>query len=329
MFGQVSISRIAGKLLVACAAAAASLTGAAAQSTYPTKPISLVVGFPAGGGGDGAARVYAKHLSDELKQPVNVINRPGGNTIPAVLSVMKAPADGYTLLFDGVATNSLQMDIKDLPYKVLDRVYGPRHNVGHYYFAVPKDSPHKTLDDVVKTIKAKPTEFKIAWLGGTSLTDTVLTSFLNVIGLKPSDVKRVPFTGSGPSATALAGGHIDLATGAVPAIISLHAAGSVRVVALAGDQRLPLLPDVPSSKEAGYHVPLVGWNGIAGPPGLPHEIMNKIEATVKRITEKPAFAEDLAKFAYSPIYMSGAESRAEAIKEGELLAKLREAAGLK
>jgi tripartite-type tricarboxylate transporter receptor subunit TctC len=307
---------------------AATMTGAAAQDSYPTGPIDFIVPFAAGGGGDTSARVFTKFLSEELGQTINVINMPGGNTIRGVYAAMSATPDGYTLLMDGIATSSLQVDMPNLPYKVADRTFGPRYHTGPYFIAVNAQSSYKTLSDLVSAIKSKPGELKVAWLGGTSLTDTVLLSFLDVAGIPLSDVKLVPFNGSGPAATALAGGHIDVSLGAVPAIIPLAGAGTVRVLALAGDQRAKALPDVPSSKEAGYFVPLSGWNGIAGPPGLPANVVARLEEATKKVTEDPAFAEELAKISYVPLYVSSEDNKRMVFEEAGMLARIRENAGL-
>jgi len=314
--------------MLTLAALGSGVAAVSAQSDYPNRPVELVTPFAAGGAGDGSARIFAQHLGEKLGQQVNVINRAGGNTIPAVVSIVNAAPDGYTLLWDGPATSSIQMSAKDLPYDVLDRWFGPRVNASPYYIAVPATSPYQTLDDLVQALKATPGDIDIAWLGGVSMTDTVLLSFLDVIDVKIDDVTKVPFTGSGPAATSLAGGHIDVALGAIPAVVPLYQAGTVRVLALAGDQRLDVFPDVPSSLEAGYHIPLTGWNGLGGPKGIPDEVAARLDAAVQEITADPAFAKDLASFSYVPTYMT-AEQNLEAIKEeGEVLGAIRTAAGV-
>ncbi|MHB2268202.1 Bug family tripartite tricarboxylate transporter substrate binding protein [Aliihoeflea sp. PC F10.4] len=318
----------AGQLMMAITALAIGTSMASAQSDYPSEPIELVVPFAPGGAGDGSGRVMAQFLGEELGQQVNVINMAGGNTIPAVLHVMNAAPDGHTLLWDGPATSSIQMSVGELPYDPTARYFGPRVNDSPYYLAVPSNSPYQTLDDLVQAMKANPTEIDIAWLGGVSMTDTVLLSFLSVAGVNLSDVTLVPFTGSGPAATALAGGHLDLAIGAIPAVVPLYQAGSVRVLALAGDQRFDVLPDAPSSKEAGYFIPLTGWNAIGGPPGMPDDIAARIDEAVKKVTDDPEFAAAIEMFSYLPLYMTPEQNREEILKEGEELSEIRAAANL-
>jgi tripartite-type tricarboxylate transporter receptor subunit TctC len=328
MVGRFGLSRIAGTLMLTLAALGGGVAAVSAQSDYPNKPIELVTPFAAGGAGDGSARIFAQFLGQKLGQQVNVINRAGGNTIPAVVSIVNAAPDGYTLLWDGPATSSIQMSSKDLPYDVLDRWFGSRVNASPYYIAVPASSSYKTLGDLVEALKTTPKDIDIAWLGGISMTDTVLLSFLDVIGVKLSDVTLVPFTGSGPAATALAGGHIDVALGAIPAVVPLYQAGSVRVLALAGDQRLAVFPDVPSSAEAGHLVPLTGWNALGGPKGIPDAVAAKLDTAVKEITGDPEFAKALDGFSYVPTYMTPEQNLAEIKKEGEVLGAIRTAAGV-
>src|SRR5215210_3034647 len=132
------------------AAGLGSLLGqstAHAQRGYPRKPIALVVTFAAGGGTDVLARIAAKYLAEDLGQPVNVVNKPGGNSIPGAMSVMTAAPDGYTLLFDSPATSSLHALVSDLPYKVEERTWGPMVTTGPYIYAVNAKSEWKSLKE--------------------------------------------------------------------------------------------------------------------------------------------------------------------------------------
>jgi len=118
-----ALGRVAGFVLLALVLAPGS--GHAGQAPYPSKAIQLVVSFAAGGGTDVVMRIVAKFMSAELGVPVNVVNKPGGNQIPSVLSVLNSPPDGYTLLTEQPPTSSIQTLLKDLPYKIEDRSFGP------------------------------------------------------------------------------------------------------------------------------------------------------------------------------------------------------------
>lgn len=282
-------------------------SSAEAQREYPRKPIALVVTFAAGGGTDLVARIAAKHLSKVLGQPVNVVNKPGGNSIPGAMSVMTTAADGYTLLFDSPATSSLHALITDLPYKVDQRTWGPLVSTGPFIYAVNAKSPWKTLKDVAEAGKRDPASIEIGWLGGKSFTDLTMLKFLSVAGIDVSKVKKVPFTGAGPAIVALAGGHINFSGGNIGSATSLIASGDVRGLAVSGDERASVLQDVPSSKEAGLFVPLTGWNAISGPPGMSAKIVERLDEAVKTIVKDPEYIKELAAIGNLPSYKAPGE----------------------
>jgi tripartite-type tricarboxylate transporter receptor subunit TctC len=284
-----------GALLIAAPAAEA-------QRAYPRKPIALVVTFAAGGGTDVLARIAAKYLSEDLGQPVNVVNKPGGNSIPGTMSVMSAAPDGYTLLFDSPATSSLHALIPDLPYKVEQRTWGPLVTTGPYIYAVNAKSPWKNLKDMAAAGRKDPASIEIGWMGGKSFTDTTMLKLLSVADIDLSKVKKVPFAGSGPAMIALAGGHINLSGGNIGAATALIASGDVRALAVSGDERVPALPDVPSSKEAGVYVPLTSWNALSGPPGMPADVVHRLDAAVAKMVKNPGYIKDLAAVGNLPTY---------------------------
>jgi tripartite-type tricarboxylate transporter receptor subunit TctC len=269
---------------------------------YPRKPIELVITFAAGGGTDVLARIAAKYLSEELGRPVNVVNKPGGNSIPGVMSVMSAAPDGYTLLFDSPATSSLHALIKNLPYKVDQRTWGPLLATGPFIYAVNAKSKWKSLKDVAAAGQRDPTSIEIGWLGGKSFTDMTMLELLSVAGIDISKVKKVPFGGSGPAMVALAGGHINLSGGAIGAATALIASGDVRALAVTGDERVPALPNVPSSKEAGVFVSLTSWNALSGPPGMPEDIVQRLNQAVVKMVKRQDYIKDLAKVGNLPTY---------------------------
>lgn len=298
-------------------------SNAEAQRDYPQKPIALVVTFAAGGGTDVVARVAAKHLSKELGQPVNVVNKPGGNSIPGAMSVMTAAPDGYTLLFDSPATSSLHALINDLPYKVDQRTWGPLVSTGPYIYAVNAKSQWKSLKDVAEAAKRDPSSIEIGWLGGKSFTDTTMLKFLSVAGVDVSKVKKVPFGGAGPAMVALAGGHINLTGGNIGSATSLIASGDVRALAVSGDQRVSVLPDVPSSKEAGLFVPLTGWNAISGPAGMSPKIIQRIDEAVKKIVKDPDYIKELAALGNLSAYKAPSEMPAYVSDEIKVLREVQ------
>jgi tripartite-type tricarboxylate transporter receptor subunit TctC len=310
-------------VLAACLGCLLLTQAAVAQSNYPRRPVSLVVTFAAGGGTDVLARIAAKYLSEELGRPVNVVNKPGGNSIPGAMSVLSAAPDGYNLLFDSPATSSLHALVDDLPYRVDQRTWGPLLTTGPYIYAANAKSPWKTLKDMAEASRKNPESLRIAWLGGTSFTDTTMLMLLSVAGIDASKVKKVPFAGSGPGMVALAGGHIDLSGGNIGAATSLIASGDVRALAVTGDERVPALADVPSSREAGIYIPLTSWNAISGPPGMPEEIVKRLDEAVQRMVKRPDYIKDLAAVGNLPAYKAPAAMSAFIQDEVKALRSLR------
>jgi len=282
-------------------------SNAQAQRDYPRKPIALVVTFAAGGGTDVLARIAAKYLSKELGEPVNVVNKPGGNSIPGAMSVMTSAADGYTLLFDSPATSSLHALINDLPYKVDQRTWGPLVTTGPYIYAVNAKSGWKSLKDFAEAGRRDPSSIEIGWMGGKSFTDTTMLKLLSVAGIDISKVKKVPFAGSGPAMIALAGGHINLSGGNIGAATSLIASGDVKALAVSGDERVSVLPDVPSSKEAGVFVPLTSWNALSGPAGMSPKIVQRLDEAVQKMVKDPGYIKELASVGNLPTYKAPGE----------------------
>lgn len=296
--------------------------GAEAQTAYPRKPVALVVTFAAGGGTDVLARIAAKYLSEELGQPVNVVNRPGGNSIPGAMSVMSAAPDGYTLLFDSPATSSLHALVKDLPYKVDERTWGPLVTTGPYIYAVNAKSKWQSLKEMAEAGRRDPASIEIGWMGGKSFTDTTMLKLLSVAGIDLSKVKKVPFAGSGPAMIALAGGHINLSGGNIGAATSLIASGDLKALAVSGDERVPALPDVPSSKEAGVHVPLTSWNALSGPKGMPADVVRRLDEAVVKMVKRPDYIKDLAAVGNLPTYKPPGELPAYVQSEMRVLSEV-------
>ncbi len=139
---------------------------AQSQEAYPTKPIEIIIPFAAGGGADLTNRILADALRKKWGVPVNVINKPGGNSIPGMLAVHNANPDGYTVLGDGNSTSTCRIvEEKDLPFKIMDRTYVGKIGTNAHVFLVASNSPFKSLKDVAAEAKRDPGNFTWAMLG--------------------------------------------------------------------------------------------------------------------------------------------------------------------
>ncbi|WP_157768946.1 tripartite tricarboxylate transporter substrate binding protein [Pseudarthrobacter sulfonivorans] len=276
--------------LIPLAMLATACAPANTAANYPTKAIEMVVPFNAGGATDIAARVISEAASDDLGVPVNVVNKPGANQVTAVDSVNRAAPDGYTLLADGAGSSSLQALAPNLPYKWEDRKFVARILSGSHVYAVGKDSPSKTLDELMTKAKANPGGFKVAWLGGSSTSDFALLQLLVANEVDVSAIQRVPFRSSGEGMIAAAANDVDIAVGGASAAFSLHSSGDLNVLASTGKVRETKLPDVKTTTELGQpDVNILYWVGVSGAPKLPDTVAEKLAASLTKISENEDF----------------------------------------
>ena len=251
---------------------------------YPSQPIKFIVPYPAGGATDTLARTVGQKLSEAWGQPVLVENKAGaagtiGNNI-----VAKAPADGYTVLMAITALIQQPPLWDKLPYDPLKDL-APVTIIARSpsMFAVPLDSPAKSLKEFVALAKANPGKLSYGSYGaGTS--SHIQGSLLNLqAGL---DLTHVPFNGSAPLVTNLVGGQVPSAF-VDSASIRPHLK-SIRPLAVTGTQRMPGLPDVPTFAELGYHsFDPYGWFGLLLPAATPAPVVQKLSAEVNRILRLP------------------------------------------
>ena len=284
---------------------AVTLAGPALAQTFPTKPIKLVIAFPAGGPTDITMRALADGASKALGQPVVVENKPGaGGTLPAQ-ALQTAPADGYTLaqiplgVFRLPYTTKMTWDpVKDISYVI---------NVTGYAFGVvvPTASPLKSWGDFVAYAKANPGKLSYGSTG--NLTSPHLT--MEHVAQK-ADIKllHVPYKGSADLMQALLGGHLMAAsdsTGFAPQV----EAGKLRVLNTWGDKRLAKFPDAPTLKELGYDIVQNSPFGIGAPKNTPEAVVKRLHDAFKTAMEQPAYVDALQRYDMVPIYMSSAQYR--------------------
>ena len=297
---------------ICCLVMAAPGSAAAGTAKYPTKGIDVIVPFAPGAGTDLMGRVVAEALSRKWGVPVNVVNKPGGNTIIGVNEVMRAAHDGYTLLVDSPGSSSMQVDMKDLPYKVEDRTFVGRAAASPMAFIVPANSPWKDLKAVVEAAKKDPGALTWTSLGGTSGVDLVMRQFFKAAGIDVSKAKMVTYPGAAPATNAVAGGHVQLGAATAGTILALVRGGNARCIGVTSTEKMNDLPDVSTTGQQGFPaVNAVFWVGFSGPAGLPANIVSvwsdamsevlkdrEVAAKLTRVTSVPAFLgpEDFKKF---------------------------------
>ena len=278
---------------------------AEAQPAYPTRPIEIIVAYNPGGAADVAARLVAAHASKKWGQPVSVVNMPGASGITGALRALNARPDGYTLLLDPHATSAMLFAVEsDVPFKMDGKTQIALITLDPVIYTVKIDSPWKTLKDVAEAARANPKTFRYGIAGVSGVASFSVSQFLFGAGVSVNDANKVVFTGGAPTMTALAGGHIDFAGQQWSESTGLIQGHKVRALAVVHPTRLPSLPDIPTAKEAGFpDLNVVGWQGLAGPKGLPPAIVTKWNALLEEASKDPAFLEQAAKLNKVVAYM--------------------------
>jgi tripartite-type tricarboxylate transporter receptor subunit TctC len=276
--------------------AAAGSTCAQAQAKYPTKPIELIVPFVAGAASDATARIMAQFLEARWSVPVKVVNKPGGNTVPAVTEVMSARPDGTMLLLDSNPSSAmLDTVVKNLPFKVADRTFVGVMAYTPMMFIVHADSPIRNLKEAGEAMRTQGETFTWTSLGGAGAQDMTFRRFAVAAGFDIGKTRPIALKGGAEAVTLTAGGHVNMGVGTWAAIAAPMSAGKLRVLAVAAEERWPEL-DVPTTGEAGFaNVEVTLWFGLSGPPRLPAEIVATWDAALQDAANDKAVREKLLK----------------------------------
>ena len=290
-------------LIRSVAALSAALAfGASAQSDYPNRPITMVVPWGAGGGTDATARIVGTLLEKELGQPVNVVNRTGGNGVVGHSAIASAAPDGYTL---GMITVEISMMHWAGLTQLTPRDYTPLalFNIDSAGVTVRADAPYKNLDDLIKAVRANPGKFKASGTGQGGIWHLALAGMLKDLKLENSAVPWVPSNGAAPAMNDLAAGGIEMVTCSLPEARALIDAGKARPLAVMSSQPSALYPNVPTLKAAtGSDWSIGAWRGIAGPKGLPADVQAKLGAALKKIYDSKDYQGFMASRGFGVIY---------------------------
>lgn len=274
--------------LLAVAVAAASPWAAAQSPGFATRPIRMVVPFPAGGGVDLIARALADGLARELGQPVVVDNKAGAGTAIGNDAVAKAPPDGMTVLLNTNAIAILPSLSPKLPYAT-ETAFAPITLVGRapIVAVVRADSPLRSGADLVDRARARPGALTYGSAGNG--TSTHLSAELLKVTAKVF-VTHVPYRGAAPMFTDLLGGQIDMGFATLPSVSAFLSSGRMRALAVTSDQRSPLIPAVPTFAESGvkgYQADV--WYAAFAPAGTPPAVLRQWHAAFKRAAESEDF----------------------------------------
>ncbi len=261
-----------------------------ALAAYPDKPIKVIVPFAPGGGTDLVARTLGITMAEDLRQPIVIENKPGGSTIIGTEALAKSPADGYTLVVATLA-HSVNPSLKaKLPYSQ-DKDFAPVILVGvsPNVVVVSANSPYKTFSEFLAAAKANPGKLSYASQGGGTSAHLAGELFNSLANTK---LTHVPYKGAGPALTDVIGGQVDVMFATASAVGSLVDGGKLRALAVTTPARSPspqlsMLPTVAESGVPGYSAG--SWYGYFAPAGTPPDVINKLNAAIKKGVQSPVF----------------------------------------
>jgi tripartite-type tricarboxylate transporter receptor subunit TctC len=289
--------------------------------TYPTRPVRIVVPYPPGGFNDLLTRAVAERLSQAFKQQFVIDNKPGANYLIATEYVARSVPDGYTLQQVGDGAMSAN------PFLYSKLPYDPQKDLtpvallvlANAIFIVPAESPARSLREFVEHAKANPGKLNYYSVGSGSPPHLNMELFKQKAGI---DIVHVPFKGGAPGLIALLGGQVQAALISIPSPLPHVRSGKVRVLAVGGAQRAPILPNVPTFEEQGYAgYRANAWTGIVAPAGTPREIVAALNSEINKVLNDPEFRE-------KRLYNAGLEPAPMSVEQfAEFLRVNREEAG--
>ncbi len=311
------------------AAALIALPATMAQAAYPDRPITLVVPWGAGGGTDQVARIFAAGLEQQLGQPVNVVNKTGGNGVVGHSAIMTATPDGYNL---GVCSSEIAYfktvglaPITPDSFTLISRLATIPAGV-----TVAANSPYKDLKALMDDIKAKPAgTFSTSGSGAGGPWHMAIAGLTKAAGMPANQVKFVPSQGGAPALQDLVAGGITMVTASPIEAKALYEAKAVRILATMDDKRLSSFPDVPTVKEAtGIDWTLVNWFSLCAPKNLPKDVLDKLVAEGGKAHASEMVQGPLKQRGITPVWESPSAFAAFAAKFAKTAAELLKDLGL-
>jgi tripartite-type tricarboxylate transporter receptor subunit TctC len=271
------------KIVTALAATLLLAAGNAAFAAFPEKPIRIVIGFPAGGPLDQHARLLSDRLQQALGQPIIIDYKAGAGGTVGAQEVMKAPADGYTLMLANTGVMVINPALySKLPYQTL-RDFTPiaRTAMQPLALLVNPKLPVNSLKDFVAYTKARPGRVNYGSAGNGGISHLVPEMFKNATGLY---MVHIPYRGSAPAFTDLMAGQVEFMAESIPQAAAYHKQGKVRALAVTSRERNPALPDIPTVMESGVpNFDVVGFYGFLAPAGLPKDVTAKLSDAFRQV----------------------------------------------
>ncbi len=291
------------------AAAALVLAGsiAASAQSFPSKPIKILVGFPAGGPSDVPARLIGAKMQAALGQPVVVENKTGAAGMIALKDMLAQPRDGHTLLLCSYIDAINPLIYKKVDYKLDDIVPVSLVQKAYYAIAVPNALPANNLKEFVAHAKANPGKLNYGKVGSGSVTEVVPRQFEKVAGVS---MTGVTFRGTGPALQEVVANRLEFMVGPLSLAMPLLEGKQIKVLAMTSPERLASAPNVPTMKEQGINIVSEGWWGVCAASGTPAPALEAINKQVAAAVNSPDFKAPIEKTGV----IAGSTSLADAAK---------------
>jgi tripartite-type tricarboxylate transporter receptor subunit TctC len=305
-------------------ALAAVATPPAQSQSYPSRPVTVMVPFAAGGGTDLLARVVTQHLGERLGKPFVIENRPGAGTTIAAMATVRAAADGYTLMQATSSTMAINVTMyKQLPYEPLkDLTPVALLSVSPFILVVHNSFPAKSVQELIALAKTKPDGLNYGSGGLGSMHHLSTELLMNLTGMR---MTHVPYRATPPAMNDLLAGQIQVLFGDTTSVLPLVQQGQVRALAVSTPYRSDALPDVPTVVEAG--VPgfeSASWQMLVAPGATPADIVARLNAEVRAIFSEAAVKQELSRRGVGPMVTGPPDElqrfvKSEIVRWGEIV----------
>jgi tripartite-type tricarboxylate transporter receptor subunit TctC len=270
-----------------------SYSAVAMAETYPSRPIRLIVTFPAGGSADVLARTIQPHLERQLGQPIVIENRAGAGGVTGVEAVARSAPDGYTIGIGAAGALAVNLSLKEkMPYDPFTEL-APISGLAKtpFILAAATNFEPSTVKEVIALAKRKPGTLTIGHGGNGTAMHLTAQLFTHMAGV---DITLVPYRGSGPATQDVLAGHIPLAITDIPTALSLIQSKQIKVLAVSTRERFEAMPDLPTLDEAGLPgYESMGWFGFVAPAGTPAHIIAKLNGAIVTALKEPGMLEQV------------------------------------
>ncbi|MHB9090067.1 MAG: tripartite tricarboxylate transporter substrate binding protein [Chloroflexota bacterium] len=309
------------------AAAATAATQAPAGAFKPTRPVTVICPWAAGGGTDAVARIFGTLLEKDLGQPFNVVNRTGGGGATGHTAGATADPDGYTFTLVTVEIAMMHWQkLADVDYKGFTPI--AQVNIDPASVMVAATAKWGTLKELLDEAKASPGKLKASGTGKGGIWDLARAGMLKGAGIPVEAIPWVPSEGAAPGLQELVAGGVAVVTASLPEGRSLIDAKKVKALALMGEKRADLSPDVPTLKELGINWAIGAWRGFALPKGAKPEVVSFYEAAIKKAYDSKEYKDFMANRGYGLVWRSAKEFGTFMAQEDESMGKVMKDAGI-